>query len=226
MIIDDEHKFVFVHIPKCAGTSFSKILQTWFGKYYFSHYHDEKKNQSPKKIVIDKLSSRLCIHGHFNHTRGEGISDYYPREKQIITIIRDPFDLHVSSYFFVKKEAIIRGQGAFRSGKIHPIILNDWSLKEYLRYCKKSYLCNFLPKNITLENYQNVLMYQFLYIGTVENLQHSIDSLAIKLGFPPIKAPHVNISNWEEVIPQGARAEFEANNKLEFLIYNFVKQIA
>lgn len=222
---DPKKLLVSLHIPKCAGTSFSKVLQAWFEEHYFAHYHDEKQNLLPEKIANEDLIPGLCIHGHFNHPRGEGVEDYYPGAKQLITIIRDPFDLHVSTYFYVKKEAAAQGAGAFRSGKKHPIVLNNWTLSEYLEQSKKSYLCNFLPKDIALGNYREILMTRFLYIGITEKLQHSVNSLAMKLGFPRIEVPHANKADWEEEIPPGAREAFEANNKLEVLIYNFVKQI-
>lgn len=222
---DPKSLLVSLHIPKCAGTSFSKVLQTWFGDNYFAHYHDEKQNLFPEKIANEGLTSGVCVHGHFNHPRGQGVEDYYPDVKQMITFIRDPFDLHVSTYFYVKKELLVQGAGAFSSGKKHPIVLNNWTLSEYLEHSKKSYLCNFLPKDITLENYREILMARFLFIGITEKLQHSINVLAMKLGFPSIEVPYANESDWAEVVPEGAREVFEANNKLEVAIYNFVKQM-
>lgn len=44
MIISDRHRFVFVHIPKCAGSSVRKKLSThddWNGFFTGVHQHDE-----------------------------------------------------------------------------------------------------------------------------------------------------------------------------------------
>jgi hypothetical protein len=89
-----------IHIPKTAGTSFQKILKCWFGDDLYLHYFDEKNNKMPEKYI---LKSGLCIHGHFNKKRGFGVFDYYPEADQFITIIRDPLELHLSNFFFVKK---------------------------------------------------------------------------------------------------------------------------
>lgn len=226
---DPSKPIISIHIPKCAGSSFSKILEAWFKEKLLRHYHDEKQNKPPIKhrlysdLVEKKFRPGLCIHGHFNSERGNGVRDYYPEVDQLISIIRDPFDLHLSTYFFVRRADKDQGAGAYRSGKKHRIIEEGWNIEDYLREVKKSYICNFLPTDITLDNYQEIIENQFLYIGISENLQNSVDILAQMLGFSTIAVPQVNVSEWNEPIPDGAREEFEENNPLETAIYRYVK---
>ena len=220
-----------IHIPKCAGSSLSQILKAWFKEEFLRHYYNEKLNKPPKKhnlytgFFIKKLRPGLCIHGHFNNNRGNGIRTYYPEvDHQCITIIRDPFDHYLSTYFYVKREAQNQGGGAFRFGKKHPILENGWSLEDYIREGKKkSYILNFLPSDITPDNYQQVLENKFIYIGISERLQNSVDILARKLGFPSMTVPQTNVSDWNESVPDNAREEFEENNPLEVSIYRYVK---
>jgi hypothetical protein len=225
---DPNKPLISIHIPKSGGSSFRKVLKTWFKGKYLGHYHNEKKNKPPKKhnlyrgFLSKRLRPGLCIHGHFNNNRGNGIRDYYPEIDQLITIIRDPFDLHLSNYFYVRRLQS-EGMGAWRSGQRNQIIKNGWNLVEYLINVNKSYICNFLPFDITLENYQEVLETQFIYIGILEQLQKSVDILAQKLGFSGIVVPQVNVSEWTETIPNGAREEFEFNNPLEMSIYRYAK---
>lgn len=225
-IYTPQKPLISIHIPKCAGTSFSNILKSWFNSGFLQHYHNEKKNTPPQKhrlhTVFFKNHPRkgLCIHGHFNNNRDNGVCDYYPKTDQIITVMRDPFTLHVSNYFYVKKQA----QNAYWAGKQHPIISNDWSIRDYLREIKKSYICHFLPSNITIKNYQQILEEQFLYIGIVENLQKSVDLLAKKLGFSSVAVQETNVSKWLEKIPDNSREEFITNNPLEMNIYDYAKK--
>ncbi|MBW1940370.1 MAG: sulfotransferase family 2 domain-containing protein [Deltaproteobacteria bacterium] len=103
---DSTIPLISIHIPKCAGTSFAEILTAWFGRGFLQHYPDEKNNKSPKKhnIYIGKhFKPRLCIHGHFNNNRGNGVQDYYPNVDQYIMILRDPFEVYLSNYFYVKR---------------------------------------------------------------------------------------------------------------------------
>lgn len=228
-IYDPGLPLISVHIPKCAGSSFSDVLKLWFKRNYLGHYHNEKTNTPPVKYDLseDPLTQKprfgLCIHGHFNNDRGNGISDYYPGAGQIITILRHPFNLHLSTYFYVKREALTEGGGAYRSGKPHPIIQSNWNLREYLTNCKKSYIMSFLPPEITLDNYHSILENRFLYIGVSEKLQPAVDMLSEILGFPPVTVPRRNVSEWSEKIPDGALEEFEEKNSLEMSIYKYAQ---
>ena len=204
---DPKKPLISIHIPKCAGSSFSDILKSWFGAGYLPHYHDEKNNIPPQrhnlqsKLFFRRFKPGICIHGHFNHERGNGVQDYYPEADQFITFLRDPFDLHLSNYFYVKREAKYLGKGAYRAGKERPVIKNILSLEEYLGRSKKSFIKAFLPPNITLDNYREILDEYFLYIGITENFQHSVNILADKLGFPRVTVSRKNVSQWEEPVP-------------------------
>ena len=224
---DPRKPLISIHIPKCAGTSFSNVLKSWFGKGFRSHYHNEKLDKPPERYALHTgLFSKnfkygMCIHGHFNNARGIGVYDYYPETDQFITIIRNPFDLHISNYFYVRRLA--KQDDAYRSGKQHAIIEKGWSLEDYLLERKKSYICNFLPPNITLDNYRQVLDEQFIFVGITENIQDSVNILAQKLNFPALKVPEANVSDWNERIPDGAQDEFIRHNPLEMAIYSYIK---
>lgn len=226
-IYDPRQPLISVHIPKCAGTSFSNVLQQWFGRNFLLHYHDEKTNTPPKKYRLQKGSMKelascgFCIHGHFNNNRGNGVRDYYPEATQLITMIRHPFDLHLSTYFYVKREALTNRAGIYRSGKVHPIIENRWNLEAFLKNNKQSYIRNFLPPEITPDNFETVLENRFLYIGISEQLQRSVDLLSGILGFPTVSVPQNNASRWTEKIPEGAKKDFEEFNSLEMDIYDY-----
>jgi hypothetical protein len=216
-----------IHIPKCAGSAFSNILKSWFGTGYLRHYYNEQNNSPPERYKLKpnhingNVRDKICVHGHFNNNRKFGIRDYYPKATQIITIMRDPFELHLSNYFYVKQLAI--SGGAYRSGKLHPIIKNGWNVEDYLENSRKSYILNFFPFDISLDNYQDVLSNQFIYIGITEQLQKSINILANILGFQSYSVNKKNVSEWNETLPLNARKKFKNDNKLEFAIYDYAR---
>ena len=84
-------------------------------------------------------------------------------------------------------------------------------------------MCQFLPSDITFENYRQVLDDQFVFVGITERLQDSVNILAQKLGLPELRVPVSNVSEWDERIPDGAEDEFARNNPLEMAIYNYAK---
>ncbi|MFO0455867.1 MAG: hypothetical protein ACK5Z0_07635 [Planctomycetota bacterium] len=112
---DPEKPVIYTHIPKCAGTSIVTMLRSWFGNAYHKLNQDETKDILLPKIETQAEDGRWlpgvkCIHGHFNHGRGYGLPYYYPEIDQYFTILRDPFDLVVSMYFFAKGRS---AQGKF-----------------------------------------------------------------------------------------------------------------
>ncbi len=221
-----------IHVPKCAGSSFLSVLKAWFGKGFKGHYPNERRNKPPVKHKLRKsFFSRdykpyTCVHGHFNNARGTGVFDYYPEAEQFITILRDPFDLHLSNYFYVRGQFEKNGAGAYRSGAPHPIIANDWSVAQYLEACPRSYLLNFFPPDLTLDNFETVIEERFIFVGITEALQASVDQLANILGFESRQVPEQNVSVWNQAIPDGSRVKFEKDNPLEFAIYkNAVKTL-
>jgi len=70
-----EKPIISLHIPKCAGTTFSDVLRLWFGNGFFENYHNEKLNVPPTKHILYDTTARkqfisgLCVHGHFNNKR-------------------------------------------------------------------------------------------------------------------------------------------------------------
>ena len=216
-----------IHIPKCAGTSFLDVLRSWFGTGLLLHYHDEKRDRPPKKYrlhrgVIDRrYRPGLCVHGHFNAGRGNGVLDYYPKAQQLITIIRDPFDIHLSNYFYAMRESKV-GRG-FHSGKPHQMVTEQWSLTDYLRENPVSFVSDFFPPQMTIENYRQLIDEKFLYIGITEDLQGSLDRLAAILGYPRIPVPEKNVTDWTAEIPDGAREEFIGNNSLVMAVYDHAR---
>lgn len=219
---DISKPLISIHIPKCAGTSFIEVLNTWFKKVYF-HYPNEKRGKAPKqhKLTHGLLKKRpiesLCIHGHFNNARGYGVSDYYPEIDQFITILRDPFDIHISVYRHLKS----RGARAHRDGaRVTKATDENYDIIKHITNAR-SYIMQFLPREININNYKEIIEQNFVYIGITEDLQNSVNVLARRLGHEAVVVPKKNISTHHEDIPSGLREEFILNNPLEYAIYNY-----
>lgn len=100
MIISDDHRFVFVHVPKCAGTSFRRALRTIDtsdGEFWRIGEHPE----------MGKV--------HFAHLTLSDLTQYFPVtfarvcDYQSMAIVRDPRDRFFSAIFQRLRE--FRGQG-------------------------------------------------------------------------------------------------------------------
>jgi hypothetical protein len=209
-----------LHIPKCGGQSFRRVLRGWFGKNLYFHYFDEKQNKYPEKHNLKEADGKTwrpntCVHGHFNASRGSGAYDYYPEASQFITIMRDPFELHVSHYFYIKR----LGDDAYDKGKS---IKHSPSARvgEFLKK-SRSYMLKSFPFELTMENFERLLHDHFVYIGIMEDLQTSVDILARELNVPSREVEELNASERSEEAPADAREEFVARHPLEYAVYNF-----
>lgn len=214
---DKEKPLISLHIPKCGGQSLYRVLYSWFGKEnFYEHYYDETRDEPPPK---HNLSKGICIHGHFVRTLKFGVMDYYPTVNQFITIIRDPYEMVISFYFYRKKIGTVFGEKDSRSVEAaYPTItkfinayLNDYD----------PFILNNMPYNMTIENYEEILEKYFVHIGVVEDLQTSVDILARKLGFPRVKVERINTTERDEEVPLSLKEKFISRQPLEYAIYNF-----
>jgi len=224
---DPKLPLISIHIPKCAGASFHVVLRKWFGRKLLLHYHDEKKDKRPrlhplrKGLIQKKMRPNICIHGHFNHTRGNGTGEYYPEVDQFISVMRNPLEIHLSNYFYLKK----LGKNAYRNGKLLKAADPDYTIEHYFQDSPKSYLLSFLPNEINHANYRDIIQNKFVYICLSEDFQTSIDRLAEKLGRGTVKVPTYNISPRKETLSDELKEKFIAENQLEFDIFNYIKEI-
>lgn len=101
-----------VHVPKCAGTSFFKALETAYGaKAIHTDYADQPLNPAaPMNLDPDgvferwqrhdwrELKGARVVHGHYHIHKYRNVP-----ARLRITFLRDPLDRLVSHYFFWKR---------------------------------------------------------------------------------------------------------------------------
>jgi hypothetical protein len=221
MIAYDAGKpLISLHVPKCAGQSFRRVLEQWYGSRFFIHYYQQHGAPPAKQ----ELQPGICIHGHFNRTRGFGVMDYYPEAGQFITILRDPLQAAISNYFFWKTRA---RENQLRQGIIRPGDEQDYrDIADFFEKRPRSGMLDFMPCELTPANYKEILETKFVWIGLVESLPASVGELAGRLGFTPPPLARVNASPRDEELSAVLRGRFRRDNQLEFAIYEHAKKAA
>jgi hypothetical protein len=220
---DPSQPILYTHIPKCAGSSVIRVLRKWFtGEYHKLNQDESQDIVLPHVETKDEhgrwLANVKCIHGHFNHGRGYGLPYFYPEVNQYFTILRDPFDVTVSMYFFAKGRSS-EGRFWFRG---EPVDLRAQfpNVASYVN-SYPYWFFDHLPQDITLENYRERLGSRFVYMGVFEDLQTSIDNLGKIFGKESADLPYINVSKYDETVPEHLREKFYHDYPLLKRIYDF-----
>lgn len=222
---------ISLHIPKCAGTSLNRLLRIWFKDGFFPHYFRPQRQQLPPRrtfsapawrrlLLRQQYRARVCIHGHFDNKAGTGVSDYYPQARQFITVLRDPFEIAISLYFYGKSQ----GEARIINGQVLPMNKQFRDCVDFFERAalhRPDMVVNYLPGEVTLDNYARILESQFVYVGIAEDMQTSADQLSRKLGFAPQRIERRNAAPRDEPILPGMREAFIETHPLEYALYNY-----
>jgi hypothetical protein len=145
------------------------------------------------------------------------IETYYPEVQQRITMLRDPFEVALSTYFYRKS----RGQL-----ELDPSGKRTTLKKELERYLagEKDPIFSFLPRIPRKQSIEKYARSHFLYIGLFSHLQESADHLALLFGKPRLLVPWTNRSNYDEKC-HDLRKEFRQALPKEYELLDFVTSL-
>jgi hypothetical protein len=205
-----EQPLFSLHIPKCGGQSLASILRLWFKEAFHEVYYDERTGIQPLAPMPQRGS---VIHGHFSDELA--IHRLYPEADQFITIIRDPFDIVVSNYFYLK-----RASADWLSKPDIPA-----SLAAYLEQAiadRFDIVFNFLPHRGVGQSMEAFIRATFLRVVLCEEYQSSVDILADTLNKPRVAVPRINESVRDEPIPN-LREAFRQVYTEEYEFFDLVR---
>lgn len=209
---------ILIHVPKTAGSTVKDIYKSWFGEKLLFHYHSGSDDGGfPEKynLMAGDKGDPLFVYGHFNRSKKFGIEHYYPEVDQFISILRDPFEMAVSGFFYVKKINPTKWREQLK--------LPKGGLREYLNVMNSG-LLNFFPYEVTIDNYEEMIETKFIEIGVTELLDESLQRISKKLGcyYVSNSLKWLNVSLRDQNVPYELKSQFIERHKLEYQVYNFV----
>lgn len=207
---DPSQPLIFIHVPKTAGIAVRRIVEGWFPGGLHLHYYNEATATMPPRRT---LTGRCAVYGHFNGLRGFGIRDYYPQVDQFVTILRDPFETAISTYFYVRKDGV-----NWRDQERVP----QADLEAYLREARPNIL-NHFPREMTMQNYRDVMDELFVEVGVTERLPESLGRIATALGqvFDPASLETLNATPRDQTVGPQWREMYAERYPLEFAVYEY-----
>lgn len=224
MLQYDKTKPLFsLHIPKCGGTSFNKLLRRWFLLGYARHYYNQKTGKFPRKHTLHYKASGIlpvCIHGHFDNRNNTELFNYYNEASQFITMLRNPLEIKVSMYNYILK-SVENGSFYQKGQKVNEFNMSVDDFVLNTEFVMK----HFLPWKLTMENYKQVIHENFIHIGVMEELQQSVNVLADKLNKSPMEMPKVNVSG-SKIQPEKETIKlFKEKYPVEHAIYDYALEM-
>ena len=216
MPVSHRLKAIFIHIPKCAGTSVVNIL---------SNYDDALEFVGPASV-----SQRVELNTyHLNHVTAKHLKSVIPPDVwesyYKFTFVRDPWSRLVSIYYYrlgqlERPGNLLKTSTLLRSSKLSEIIKNPLWVSKYLisdfivkRRNKKLYhnestrisftewLQNGLTrvKSMTQNNCTNFITDEgghnlVDFVGSHENMESDFSEICQRLGIEA-ELPHLNSTN-------------------------------
>lgn len=175
--------YLFIHIPKTAGTTFSSLLRRNFKDKYIRIYGLKKIgffSDAEMKSLATFFPTVKCISAHKftcpipQPDKESGSDGVY----KLITFLREPVDRVVSNYLFVKKRAKKGVKPQF----------TEMSFRDYFEWEKRKsfgdsgskweYLGNMqayiLGRDYNLEETKRRMRENFFFIGVSERFEESL----------------------------------------------------
>lgn len=175
MILSTDPKFLFIHIPKCAGTSVEESLY---------HYQDFKYHQ--------------MVHGCALQFK-QYLNDDFFDELYKFTFIRNPWDLQVSCWrYYVRNHGIDMDFNEFIEWKFTGSIedmrsrLPKDNPNVDLSLLRNGFYIHRTPQTYFMIDEKG--NYLVDYIGSVEGISEHYNNITKKLSIENTFLPHVNVS--------------------------------
>ena len=162
MPISHKHKFVFVHIPKTAGTSIEK---------FFNLYGVNNKGDN-RIFNIDIMFGQNAQHFTYKEIlkkSNKNLSNYFS-----FSFVRNPWSRMVSEFFWRK----------------HFPKLRKRTFKDFVLKTHEFKDVHILPQTIFVLDKGGKQLVDF--IGKTENLQEDFNIVCDKIGIPQQQLPHKN----------------------------------
>ena len=214
----DETLF-FVHIPKCAGTSFRDVLKRWFAPDLL--HFDAHDAETLARAVARRTAPPRAITGHFAY----GVHEQLPGRPRYLSLVRDPLDRFVSLYKHARANL---GHG-FHEAAAHMDLdaFYDFTLVQpEARRETLGIQCYFLSRARSFEEARPLIDARFALLAPVERYPDFVRLCAADLGFEAPNRPPRNVAAADPRAEAAAAAlakRIARDHRQDLSLYQYVR---
>jgi hypothetical protein len=210
---------IFVHIPKCGGTTFNEVLRSIYGDGAL--VHAEVSEDFLGKSEAD-LARYAAVSSHFRY--GYGMHERFGRPGIYLSLVRDPLENFVSffnditnrpSHFLYAqvKDLDIEQFFRFLDDRDHPAVRN--------RQCL--HLCNSSDYLLAREYAER----RYAIVGPLEEFDEFVRRFCALVDKPVPRYEPANVSMKKitaDVLPFAFKCRFYTYNSADLRLYHFVRE--
>ncbi len=207
---------IFLHIPKTGGTTLNSVFQKQFvSNELFDHDRFQNKIMTIEDLKEREKEQLKGVSGHYFY----GVHEYFSKPCQYFTMLRDPIERVISSYYFLQ------------TYPIYPQV-RDMTLDEFVK--QMPFAQNLQTKMVSgvrrNPNLQKALenLRAFKVTGITEQFDESLFLMKREFGWKNIFYTKKNVTKTRksrsEIPPETIRL-IKEYNKLDIKLYHFGKQL-
>jgi hypothetical protein len=186
-MISHKHKFIFIHIPKCGGTSVELALLKNEG-IEMKNYNKDDLN-----FLTEEQKQKYRIGYDYEgittqHRKIDEYKDFREKEYFTFTFIRNPWERFLSEYFYIIKS----GPQSKIYGYAKEFQETFPTFKDFVKGNYKKWIFtghDHLQVDFVLNANKNKMIN---FIGRCEDMQTDFEYVCKKLGMNKIKLPYRN----------------------------------
>jgi hypothetical protein len=207
-----------MHIPKTGGLTLRRILDLQYSKQ--ERYRFPKKNPNQiYELTKDKLNSINCLYGHFKF----GIHPPLTKPFTYITLLRDPIERVISTYYFILQNPKNRMYNTVKKMTFEEFVASNHTpiSNHQTRFVS--------GKNIPdLELAKKNLEKHFALVGITEMYAESIFMMSKQLGWQNVQYTKQNVTKHrlkQNDFSQETIQLIRNKNGLDLKLYAFAKTL-
>jgi hypothetical protein len=225
-----DETIIFVHVPKAAGTTLSVVMKQVYPKETIysipSGLTDTREIDALLRLPDEERRKIRVLQGHFVF----GLHRHLPQRSLYVTLLRDPVERVVSSYYYILKHENHFRHAEVAGGKMSLVDYAE-SEKLYLNDGQTQILAGAAPgiaaTREMLEQARRNVEQHFAVVGLSERFDDSLALIRRCFGWPRRLYRSCNVSTNKPglaALPPGIVEHLRGLNPLDTELYRWAEQ--